>query len=138
MARDVHAVTGAFGYCGLHLSRVLLARGARVRNLTGHPDRPDPLGGAAEVAPLRFDDPGALRAALRDVSVLYNTYWVRFAHGTTTHARAVEHSRRLFQVTITSACLRSTCASPRAQRSRWRYSPCHERGTVIQTIARGS
>ena len=49
MTRSVHAVTGAFGYSGLHIARLLLARGARVRNLTGHPDRPDPFAGAVEV-----------------------------------------------------------------------------------------
>src|SRR5512138_3082959 len=97
MAHDVHAVTGAFGYSGRHLAALLLARGARVRNLTGHPGRPDPFGGAVEVAPLPFDDPAALRRALDGVAVLYNTYWVRFAHGDATHARAVANSRALFR-----------------------------------------
>jgi NADH dehydrogenase len=96
MTRSVHAVTGAFGYSGLHLARLLLARGERVRNLTGHPDRPDPFAGAVETTPLRFD-PAALREALRDVRVLYNTYWVRFDHGEATFARAVERSRALFR-----------------------------------------
>lgn len=97
MTRTVHAVTGAFGYSGLHLARLLLARGERVRNLTGHPDRPDPFAGAVEVMRFRFDDPEAMRAALLDVRVLYNTYWVRFDHGTSTFARAVENSRALFR-----------------------------------------
>ena len=97
MTRTVHAVTGAFGYSGLHLARLLLARGERVRNLTGHPARPDPFSGAVEVVPFRFDEPAALRAALRDVRVLYNTYWVRFDHGASTFARAVERSRALFR-----------------------------------------
>jgi uncharacterized protein YbjT (DUF2867 family) len=97
MRREVHAVTGAFGYSGLHLSKLLLERGAKVRSLTGHPDRPDPFGGRVEVRRFQFEDPARMREALADVKVLYNTYWVRFAHGATTHARAVEHSRRLFQ-----------------------------------------
>jgi uncharacterized protein YbjT (DUF2867 family) len=97
MQREVHAVTGAFGYSGLHIARLLLAQGARVRSLTGHPDRPDPFGGRVEVRRFQFDDPARMREALADVKVLYNTYWVRFDHGTSTHARAVEHSRRLFQ-----------------------------------------
>jgi uncharacterized protein YbjT (DUF2867 family) len=41
MRREVHAVTGAFGYSGLHISRLLLGQGAVVRSLTRHPDRPD-------------------------------------------------------------------------------------------------
>jgi NADH dehydrogenase len=97
MSHDVHAVTGAFGYSGRHLAARLLAEGARVRTLTGHPDRPDPFGGRVEVARLAFDDPAALRRALGGVSVLYNTYWVRFAHGDATHARAVANSRALFR-----------------------------------------
>lgn len=97
MGKSVHAITGAFGYSGLHLARLLLSRGAQVRNLTGHPDRPDPFGGRVEVAPLRFDYPSTLREALRGVRVLYNTYWVRFDHGASTFARAVERGRALFR-----------------------------------------
>jgi uncharacterized protein YbjT (DUF2867 family) len=97
MTRQVHAVTGAFGYSGLHITRLLLDQGAAVRSLTGHPDRPDPFGGRVEVRRFRFEDPARMREDLADVKVLYNTYWVRFDHGDSTHARAVEHSRRLFQ-----------------------------------------
>ncbi|HEY6006233.1 MAG TPA: NAD(P)H-binding protein, partial [Anaeromyxobacter sp.] len=88
---------GAFGYSGMHIAELLLRSGERVRNLTGHPDRPDPFAGAVEVTRFRFDDPAAMRAALRDVRVLYNTYWVRFDHGASTFARAVENSRALFR-----------------------------------------
>jgi uncharacterized protein YbjT (DUF2867 family) len=97
MAHDVHAITGAFGYSGRHVAALLLARGERVRSLTGHPDRADPFGGRVEVAPLAFDDPSALRRALEGVAVLYNTYWVRFSRGDATHARAVANSRALFR-----------------------------------------
>ena len=97
MKREIHAVTGAFGYSGLHIAKLMLDQGCRVRSLTGHPDRPDPFGGRVEVRRFQFEDPARMREALADVKVLYNTYWVRFAHGATTHARAVDHSRRLFQ-----------------------------------------
>ncbi len=97
MRREVHAVTGAFGYSGLHIAKLLLQQGVPVRSLTGHPDRPDPFAGRVEVRRFQFEDPARMREALADVKVLYNTYWVRFDHGTSTHARAVEHSRRLFQ-----------------------------------------
>jgi uncharacterized protein YbjT (DUF2867 family) len=97
MTTPIHAVTGAFGYSGRHITERLLARGLRARSLTGHPDRPDPFGGQVEVVPFRFDDPAALAAALRGVTVLHNTYWVRFDHGASTFARAVAHSRALFR-----------------------------------------
>ena len=100
MARQVHAVTGAFGYSGLHIARRLLDQGVAVRSLTGHPDRPDPFGGRVEVRRFHFEDAVRMRDALADVKVLYNTYWVRFARGATSHARAVEHSRRLFQAAV--------------------------------------
>jgi NADH dehydrogenase len=97
MAQGIHAVTGAAGYSGRHLTERLLARGERVRSLTGHPGRPDPFGGRVEVVPFAWEDPAALRASLAGVRVLYNTYWVRFDHGEHTFARAVARSRRLFQ-----------------------------------------
>jgi NADH dehydrogenase len=97
MASDIHAVTGAFGYSGRHIADLLLARGERVRSLTGHPNRPDPFGGRVEVQAFEFDEAGRMRAALEGVRVLYNTYWVRFAHGGTDHALAVERSIRLFR-----------------------------------------
>jgi NADH dehydrogenase len=97
MRRDVHAVTGAFGYSGLHIAKLLLEQGARVCSLTGHPNRPDPFGGRVEVRRFQFDEPARMREALSDVKVLYNTYWVRFDHGASTFSRAVENSRRLIQ-----------------------------------------
>jgi uncharacterized protein YbjT (DUF2867 family) len=97
MNRSTHAVTGAFGYSGMHVAQRLVDRGERVRNLTGHLERHDPFGGAVEVTRLRFEDPAAMRAALRDVRVLYNTYWVRFDHRSSTFARAIERSRALFR-----------------------------------------
>src|SRR5512133_3056238 len=97
MASGLQAVTGAFGYSGRAIAALLLARGERVRTLTGHPDRPDPFGGRVEVAPLAFGAPAALRHALRGVEVLSNPDWVRFEHGAATFARAVAHSRALFR-----------------------------------------
>jgi NADH dehydrogenase len=90
------AVTGAFGYSGAVISRALLKAGRQVRTLTGHPQR-----GAdqseIEVRGLDFDDPAGLVASLTGVTTLYNTYWVRFAHGRVDHSLAVDNSRALFQ-----------------------------------------
>ena len=93
----IHAVTGAFGYSGRHITELLLAEGRQVRTLTGHPNRPDPFGGRVEVKEFEFEDPVRMRESLAGVQVLYNTYWVRFAHGGTDHLLAVEHSRRLIR-----------------------------------------
>jgi uncharacterized protein YbjT (DUF2867 family) len=93
---QLEVVTGAFGYSGAAIARELLAAGHRVRTLTGHPGRA-PAGTAIEVRPLSFSDPDGLVDSLRGAHTLYNTYWVRFAHGETDHQRAVANSRVLFE-----------------------------------------
>ena len=95
MTSHVHTITGAFGYSGRSIARLLLDAGEEVRNVTGHPGRPDPFGGRVETRRLAFDDPAALRRALEGTTVLYNTWWVRFAHGDRSHARAVAASEAL-------------------------------------------
>lgn len=93
---SVDLVTGAFSYSGSHIARQLLDGGRRVRTLTFHPDREHPLQQHVETAVYRFDDPAALARTLEGVSTLYNTFWVRFDHGQTSFANAVESSRMLF------------------------------------------
>ena len=89
------AVTGAFSFSGRHIAARLLEAGHEVVNLTNHPERPDPFGGRTRVRPLAFDE-DALTADLAGVDTLFNTYWVRFARGTTDHHLAVANSRVLF------------------------------------------
>jgi NADH dehydrogenase len=67
-----------------------------VRTLTFHPDRAHPLQDDVESAPYRFDDPVALARSLAGVRTLYNTFWVRFDHGSASFASAIERSRMLF------------------------------------------
>ena len=92
-------VTGAFSYSGAAIASELQAAGRRVRTLTGHPGRApkSPAGTGIEVRPLDFADPAALAESLRGARTLYNTYWVRFAHGQVDHPVAVTRSRVLFQ-----------------------------------------
>lgn len=92
----LHAVTGALGYSGQQIARLLLERGDRVRTLTNSPRRPNPFAGNIEIHPLAFEDRGALRRSLEGVDTLVNTYWVRFNHRLFTFAQAVENTRRLF------------------------------------------
>jgi nucleoside-diphosphate-sugar epimerase len=92
---DFDVVTGAFSYSGAAIARELQAAGRRVRTLTGHPDRA-PAGTAIEVRPLRFNQ-AQLARSLRGARTLFNTYWVRFAHGQVSHEKAVAQSRVLFQ-----------------------------------------
>ncbi len=93
---NLHAVTGAFGYSGRYIAARLLGRGHAVRTLTNSLDRQNAFGGRIEAFPLCFEDPLKLTRSLEGVSVLYNTYWVRFNHKTFGHAKAVENTFALF------------------------------------------
>jgi NADH dehydrogenase len=92
---QVDAVTGAFSYSGAVIARDLMARGHQVRTLTGHPGRA-PADTLIDIQPLDFSDERELVASLTGVHTLYNTYWVRFPHGSVTHDVAVANSRVLF------------------------------------------
>jgi NADH dehydrogenase len=93
---SIHAVTGAFGYSGKYIAHRLLAQGRQVRTLTNSPNRQNSFGEAVTASPFYFDDPARLVAALEGVSVLYNTYWVRFNHRLFTHTEAVRNTLALF------------------------------------------
>jgi uncharacterized protein YbjT (DUF2867 family) len=97
MAAPLDVVTGAFSYSGGYVAERLLTKGRRVATLTGHPDRPSPLQGKVEAYPLDFSRPERLVEALKGADTLYNSYWVRFERGATTHDMAVRNSEVLFQ-----------------------------------------
>ena len=97
-------VTGAFGFTGRHIAQRLLDSGRQVKTLTGRPHLhgtpADPFKGQVEAVPFNFESLPALAEALDGVDTLYNTYWVRFASGEITFARAVENSRVLVQAAV--------------------------------------
>ncbi len=90
-------MTGAFGFSGRYIAERLLAEGQQVRTLTNHPDRSSPIHSRVEVASLDFRNADDLAKNLEGASVLYNTYWVRFAYGQVSHKRAVANSRLLIR-----------------------------------------
>ena len=97
MEKTLHAVTGAFGYSGKYIARRLLDRGHEVITLTNSPDRANSFGDQVKAFPFNFDKPEELVESLQGVSVLYNTYWVRFNHRLFKHADAVSNTERLFE-----------------------------------------
>jgi NADH dehydrogenase len=97
MPPETHVVTGAFGFSGRFIAKRLLAAGFRVRTLTNSLHRHHPFGDQVVAHPFRFDDQHALVKSLRGASVLYNTYWVRFTHGSFSHDLAVENTLKLFR-----------------------------------------
>ena len=62
--RELHVVTGAFGYSGRYITERLLQAGKRVRTLTNSPDREHRFGDRVEVHPFNFDQPDKLAASL--------------------------------------------------------------------------
>ena len=82
-------MAGAFGYSGKYIAKRLLDRGHEVITITNSHDRVNPFAGRVKPHPFNFDDPEELKQSLRGVSVLYNTYWVRFNHKLFKHADAV-------------------------------------------------
>ena len=93
---QIHAVTGAFGYSGKYITSRLLDRGNNVKTLTNSIHCRNPFGDKIEIHPFNFDNPEKLTESLKGVSILYNTYWVRFNHKTFTFASAVRNSSTLF------------------------------------------
>jgi nucleoside-diphosphate-sugar epimerase len=59
--RPLRLVTGAFGFTGRHVTELLLARGLRVRTLTGHPGRENPFGAPGDVILTRDEVEGLRR-----------------------------------------------------------------------------
>ncbi len=96
-SRKIHAVTGAFGYSGKYISQRLLDKGHIVHTLTNSIERENDFSGRIPAHPFHFDQPEKLVASLKGVSVLYNTYWVRFNHNLFTHADAVKNTLILFE-----------------------------------------
>jgi len=104
--KNLHAVTGAFGYSGKYIARRLLAGGRHVITLTNSIHRRNPFGQAVKAFPSHFDDPERLTESLRNVQVLYNTYWVRFNHKTFTYAEAERNTKVMFEAARTAGVKR--------------------------------
>ncbi len=104
--RELHVVTGAFGYSGRYITERLLRAGNRVRTLTNSPDREHPFGNRVEVHPFNFDHPERLASSLEGAKVLYNTYWVRFNHADFRYSQAVDNTRTLFSAARRAAVSR--------------------------------
>lgn len=98
MNKEVHTVTGAFGYSGKYITELLLKDGYTVQTLTGSVDRENTFGRSIKVHPFNFNSPEKLNETLKGTRVLYNTYWVRFNYRRSfTHADAVRNTLTLFE-----------------------------------------
>lgn len=90
---DFDVVTGASGYTGRYITRLLLSRGRRIRTLTGHPARANPFGDQIEAVPFNFERPDELARSLEGAGTVFNTYWIRFPYRGQTFDTAVQNTR---------------------------------------------
>jgi nucleoside-diphosphate-sugar epimerase len=95
--RSIHAVTGAFGYSGKYIAQKLLALDHTVITLTNSTHRANEFADRVTAFPFHFEQPDELRRSLRNVQVLYNTYWVRFNHRLFKHDDAVNNTLVLIE-----------------------------------------
>lgn len=96
MSKELHVVTGAFGFSGKYIAKRLLQNGYKVRTLTNSFNPSNPFGDKIKIYPLNFNNIEKLIESLKGASVLYNTYWVRFNYKNFTYSLAVENTRKLF------------------------------------------
>ena len=92
-----HTVTGATGYTGRYITKLLLEQGHGVQSITGHPGRTNPFEDQVKLFPFNFDQPDRLRETLQGTDTLFNTYWIRVNHGGRTHEQCVEQTRVMFE-----------------------------------------
>ncbi|HLX57088.1 MAG TPA: NAD(P)H-binding protein [Ktedonobacteraceae bacterium] len=97
---EVNVITGAFSYTGKYITSRLLAMGKEVRTLTGHSNNSNPFGKQVRVYPFNFDKPGELVKNLQGATTLYNTYWIRFSHGTNTFEQAIKNTQTLIRAAV--------------------------------------
>lgn len=90
------AITGALGYSGSYIAREALSRGHSVIAMTNSKSRENPL--SLPIVPLPWENSEPAKSALRECDVLINTYWVRFNHTSFSHEKALENTKRLFNL----------------------------------------
>ena len=97
--KKLNVVTGAFGYSGSYIAKLLTKKGLELRTLTNKKVSDEERAGI-EVIPYCFEDPEALCRALEGADTLYNTYWVRFNYGDRKYGLAVENTKRLIKAAV--------------------------------------
>lgn len=98
MNGNLQVVTGAFGYSGKYITRLLLKRGDTVRTLTNHPGPAETFSRPVEVMPLNFADRQGLARSLESAATLFITYWIRFPYGGVDFPRAAANVETLIEV----------------------------------------
>jgi nucleoside-diphosphate-sugar epimerase len=91
------AVTGVSGYTGKYITQRLITRADSVINLTGHSNNQTIFGDCIKSYPYSFDNSDRLIETLKDIDVLFNTYWIRYPQNGITFEIATENSIKLIK-----------------------------------------
>lgn len=94
--RNIHMVTGAYGFSGNYITESLLKAGVSVSTITNSPNRKNKFRNKIRVYKFNFENHDELVKTLHNVSILYNTYWVRFNYKNFSHQIAVKNTLKLF------------------------------------------
>jgi uncharacterized protein YbjT (DUF2867 family) len=100
--RSRDAVTGALGFTGRAIARLLIDEGRQVVTLTRRPYLPNPFGERLRVVPVDYRQPRAIAATLDGVDTLYNTAWLRFERGEHTFAEQVDRTAILMEAALSA------------------------------------
>ncbi|MEW5818578.1 MAG: NmrA family NAD(P)-binding protein [Cyanobacteriota bacterium] len=95
MKDQTHIVTGAFGYTGRYIARELINRNIKVITLSNALNRPDYFNGSVKKIEFSFDNHELLVNIMKQGSVLYNTYWVRFNCKEFNFNQAITNSKKI-------------------------------------------
>ena len=130
----LYTVTGAAGYTGNHIAKILLDSGHQVQSLTGHPGRPNPFGRQIPMHPFNFNQPELLARNLTGTDTLFNTYWVRAPEFGQSHHQCVQDSQTLFEAAQQAGVRRIVHVSITGANTRSDLSYFQGKGRVEQAL----
>ena len=89
-------VTGAFSFTGSFISRELLKSNDEISTFTNHPNENKEYFSQVRVFPYCFNEYQKMVDYLKDISIVINTYWIRFPKRGVTWENAISNSKILF------------------------------------------
>lgn len=87
-------VTGAFGFTGKYISKLLLSKGESIKTFTNKVNR-DIFGEKIEIFKYDFRNKEYLIKAMSNAKRLYNTYWIRFPYKNISFKEVINNTKIL-------------------------------------------
>lgn len=96
------AVTGAFGYTGKYIANILIEKGEKILTFTNHKKNLKEFEDKIETFAYNFSDKSIMANVLKNVEVLYNTYWIRFPYRKCNFDTAIKNSKTIIDASKTA------------------------------------